>query len=518
MKNLICSFIVLSLVSIHAMTPSDADSSPTGLWYGTFTITDGGNLTGFSNMFSINFDSLAANAEANVSIPDLGLLNTPLPTSIAGDIVTIAYPPYAELTGELDSDSLNGTFWAYAFDPWTYEFTYVEGTWLAEKHTPLDTFPGDPPGPPCDNLPSIYCIGNSDYCGELVQFDPPMGEGYIDYPMNGETWENQYRSYIRRDLKMLIDYATAKVACKCDDWSYGNFAPLGLIDMSEENGSIPGSSVGYPGHPPGTHENGRDIDTAYYQLYTDDNKGRVVGLNYDYHLVEPPYNFDKWRTALFISYLSEHPRLRVVGVDGQIGLVLDGTGDQMGTFDDLVSQGWIDPVHREYIPLAYEVEDQGWGWFRFHHHHMHVSMNPVSQIVSSLELKPSTLNKKSRGKYVTACIEFNEGVDLFQIYGNSIALILNGHTMVYATPENISLTDYNQNGISDLTIKFDRQRVIDAIENGFVEISLTGLIGNQFFQESDVIRVITPPNKKVKTLSNPGMPFTRPGGRMHWPE
>jgi len=109
-----------------------------------------------------------------------------------------------------------------------------------------------------------------------VQFDPPVTEGYVDFPMNGEIWDNQFRSYVRRDLMMLIRYASAKVACTSADWNYGSHAPLGLVDMSEADGSIPGTSIGYPGHPPGTHEDGKDIDAAYYQLYAADNKGRSV--------------------------------------------------------------------------------------------------------------------------------------------------------------------------------------------------------------------------------------------------
>ena len=128
---------------------------------------------------------------------------------------------------------------------------------------------------------------------------------------------------------MLIKYATAKVACKSSDWDYGNFAPLGLLDMSEEDGATPGNSTGTLWHPPGTHVNGKDIDTAYYQLNTADNLARSVGDHHVgcldvNHLVSCPYDLDVWRTALYISYLSEHPLVRVIGVDGQIGLVLEG--------------------------------------------------------------------------------------------------------------------------------------------------------------------------------------------------
>ena len=286
--------------------------------------------------------------------------------------------------------------------------------------------------------------------------------------------------------------------------------------MSEADGSIPGTSIGYPGHPPGTHENGKDIDTAYYQLYAKDNMGRPVGVHYEsyydaYHLVEAPYALDNWRAALYLTYLAEHPRLRVIGVDGQIGLALEDT------FDELVEREWLSTGVRDIIPLAYEVEDTGMGWYQFHHHHMHVSINPVHDIVSSLEINPDTLNRKSFGRYVTSHIEFKEGINVNQINKSSVALIVNGNTMVYAQPKNVKFSDYNHNGIDDITIKFDRREFMDSIENGYSEISITGLIGDIFFQESDVIRVIGDNDfyreKAIRKKGNPHVPFIRPGGR-----
>ena len=262
-----------------------------------------------------------------------------------------------------------------------------------------------------------------------------------------------------------MKYATAKVECKTADWDYWDFAPLGLVDMSEADGSIPGTSIGYPGHPPGTHEDGNDMDLAYYQLYTPDNHPRVIGEHYEgytdaYHLISEPYALDPWRTALFISYLSEHHHVRVIGVDGQVGLVLEEA------LDDLVSLGYIDSDHREAIPLVYEVDNQGWGWYYFHHHHMHVSMNPLYEIVSEVEIQPETLNRKSEGKYITGYIELIEELDINLLDISTVELVVDGFTAVPASRAEVS--DYNDNGIPDLTLKFDRQQVTEAIGTGTV--------------------------------------------------
>ena len=230
----------------------------------------------------------------------------------------------------------------------------------------------------CTDLSPLTCEGGASYCGELIQFDPTTGPGYIDYPANGETWENQYRSWLRRDVVMLIKYATAKVACLAEGWDYGsgNGRPLGFLDMSERNGAIPGTSVGSPGHPEGTHTNGFDIDVAYYQDGTSDNQGRPIcehttGGSEAYHCTATPHLLDEYRTALFLGALFEHPYVRVVGVDGRAALMIEEA------FHGLCADGLITSYacSRRSTKLAYETTDSGRGWYYFHHHHMHISFS-----------------------------------------------------------------------------------------------------------------------------------------------
>lgn len=235
--------------------------------------------------------------------------------------------------------------------------------------------PGPGPGPSCADLPPLTCEGSASYCGELIRFNPTEADGYIDYPENGETEANQYRSWLRRDAVMVIQYAAAKVACKAKDWEFGNGGPVGLIDMSEQNGAIPGTSVGSPGHPDGTHTNGRDIDLAYFQTGTANNRARPICNHYDanyaeaYHCTSAPDKLDPWRQALFIAALYEYPSLRVIGCDGQAGPIIEEA------FDTLCDLGWISQSICYKNKLTYEVTNQGYGWYYFHHHHIHVSFN-----------------------------------------------------------------------------------------------------------------------------------------------
>jgi hypothetical protein len=235
-------------------------------------------------------------------------------------------------------------------------------------------FPLDQLDQLCPDLPPLECTGSAAWCGELVPFDPDYGPGYVDYPENGETWDNQYRSWIRRDNMMMIKYACAYVDCLADDWSVGNGEPLGLIDMSEADGAIPGTSVGSPGHPQGTHVNGYDIDVSYYQVGTPDNQARPICEHYEngqeaYHCTETPHLLDSWRTALFLGALQEHPYLRVVGADGKAGPILEAAMAQ------LCADGWIRPAACANDRLTFEETDTGMGWFYFHHHHMHISLS-----------------------------------------------------------------------------------------------------------------------------------------------
>lgn len=247
--------------------------------------------------------------------------------------------------------------------------------------------PGPGPGPDCTaSLPQRDCTGTLAYCSELLPFEPDLGPGYEDYPINGETQANQYRSYLRRDTQMLVKYAAAYVECKAKGWNTGNGGVIGLGDMSESNGAIPGTSVGQPGHPAGTHVNGHDIDMGYFQAGTPDNKLRPICDHMQngqdqYHCVATPDKLDLWRTTLYLGALMTSEIVRVIGVDGQAGSLIESA------MPSLCATGWLPQKSCTAVgsKLAYEVTDTGLGWFAFHHHHMHLS------VTGKLATKPNTL-------------------------------------------------------------------------------------------------------------------------------
>lgn len=458
-------------------------SDLTGTWHGTWQITQSAGVTSNFSMTFWNPD--AESVVATMYVPEFGLFGHPqvdtLPviveTQSAGPtVITIGVPWVAELTAEVYGDCMIG--WFYAFLQQNPPVFY-SGFWQAQKATQEVPVPPPGPGPDCPDLPAPFCVGDAAECSELVLFHPLEGPGYLDYPSAPETEEDRCFSYLRRDLMMLVKYAAAKTACKTIDWDHGNTAPLGLGDMSEAIGAVPGTSFGFLRHPPGSHENGRDIDTAYYQIYALDNLLRPIGMHYQgvidaYHLVAVPYALDVWRTALYIAYLSEHPRIRVIGVDGKAGPRLETA------LDDLVSLGWVSQQLRDSVPLAYESECTGLGWYLYHHTHLHTSMNPVHDLVASLAVEPETLNPKSRGRFVTAYVECHDSIDVTDVDLDSIALILGGYHILYPYAGRATVTDYNQNGIPDLTVQFDRRDVLSLAPPGIVSVAVTGIVDGRF--------------------------------------
>ena len=219
------------------------------------------------------------------------------------------------------------------------------------------------PGPACPDLPPVLCDGLSGACDELIQFDPAQNEGYFDALYGGVPPEDA-RNWASRHVVHAVQYATALVACEAAGWSHGNGGPLGLGDMSMEDGSAPS------GHPSGTFQDGQDMNTAYFQDGTEDNDFRdVCDRQGQQHCMTPPHALDAWRTALFIGALHDAPDLRVIGVDGQVGLVVT---EKLAW---LCENGWLSNGACETAKLAYEVEDTGAGWFLFHYHRMHLSFN-----------------------------------------------------------------------------------------------------------------------------------------------
>jgi parallel beta-helix repeat protein len=114
----------------------------------------------------------------------------------------------------------------------------------------------------------------------------------------------------------------------------------------------------------------------------------------------------------------------------------------------------------------------------------------VHIISARIDLSPDTLNLQSEGKWVTAYIELPAG------HGYSVSdidldtILLNGQVQAESWP--CAIGDYDEDGVPDLMVKFDRALVCALLDVGEqVTITISGrLLDGRLFEGTDMIRVI----------------------------
>lgn len=113
------------------------------------------------------------------------------------------------------------------------------------------------------------------------------------------------------------------------------------------------------------------------------------------------------------------------------------------------------------------------------------SMNMLTAI---MDINPGNLNVKSQGNLITVYIELNDPENPLLVYSidpQSIFLKKVGDAMILIDGEKLFTTgfceygDYDENGIADLMVKFDRQDLIgfltaNKFNDGEVSISVSG--------------------------------------------
>lgn len=104
---------------------------------------------------------------------------------------------------------------------------------------------------------------------------------------------------------------------------------------------------------------------------------------------------------------------------------------------------------------------------------------PPSKIEATIDIDPNTLNLRSKGKWISACIELPEGYEVEDIDVSTI--LLNA----------VVPTESSKVGGKKLMVKFDRSEVIALLPQlGEAELIITGTLFNGTkFEGSDTIRV-----------------------------
>jgi hypothetical protein len=116
-----------------------------------------------------------------------------------------------------------------------------------------------------------------------------------------------------------------------------------------------------------------------------------------------------------------------------------------------------------------------------------ISLRPAI-IPATVDIDPDTLNLKSKGKWITAYIELPEAYDVNEIDVDTVVL----NDVVPAEPHPTHIGDYDDDGILDLMVKFDRSDVQAILGVGDeVKITVTGEVAGIPFEGSDTIRVVS---------------------------
>jgi hypothetical protein len=130
-----------------------------------------------------------------------------------------------------------------------------------------------------------------------------------------------------------------------------------------------------------------------------------------------------------------------------------------------------------------------------------VTIETVDEPVAvALDLHPETINLKSNGKWVTACIEMSEHYSVEEIDRNDLHIAGGGgeelDDPIYAAKKPTSIGDEDQDGIPDLMVKFDRRALQDHLMDkpGIMEIIVEGSLDDgTAIRGADHVKVIHSP-------------------------
>jgi len=120
---------------------------------------------------------------------------------------------------------------------------------------------------------------------------------------------------------------------------------------------------------------------------------------------------------------------------------------------------------------------------------LEINTQPTSE-PATVDIHPDILNKKSKGKYITCYIELSSAYSVENIDIETVMLSVNG-SFIPSELFPTEIGDYNNNGIPDFMVKFDRLLVQDACGTGIVEMILTcQTYDGANFEGSDTVFVI----------------------------
>lgn len=110
----------------------------------------------------------------------------------------------------------------------------------------------------------------------------------------------------RRELVQALVAAAAEVTAA---------GPVGLGDLSQADGKIPGTDVSQPRHPAPSHQDGFSADVAYFRTGGDNLGTHPACSTPDYRFCSGPHDLDLSRNVAFMLALCREPRISQILVD-----------------------------------------------------------------------------------------------------------------------------------------------------------------------------------------------------------
>jgi hypothetical protein len=128
-----------------------------------------------------------------------------------------------------------------------------------------------------------------------------------------------------------------------------------------------------------------------------------------------------------------------------------------------------------------------------HGYRLSCEMLPLeAPIFAIIDFDPDTLHLKSKGKWVTVYVELPFGFNVTDIDFSTLSL----DGAISPEPYPTEIGDYDDDGIPDLMVKFDRESVKEYLENqdlgdgNEARIVVTGETAGKNLEGTDTIRVI----------------------------
>jgi hypothetical protein len=219
-------------------------------------------------------------------------------------------------------------------------------------------------GEDCQALYPLWeCQGLPGGTLKLYQFpEPEGGDPYGDDLYHFETVSGY--KWARRELLMLVRHTLYETKAE-----YPDMTSVGIIDACQEDGITPGDNIGQPRHCRTCHDEGGNIDLAYFAL---------DGINWAKTVCGPDganvtadgmqctqaaatqHIVDLEKQVFFMSLLFDSGRVRAIGIDPVIALPIQQKAKAMyeagqisaAGYNGMMTQFGLWPTHHNHIHLS----------------------------------------------------------------------------------------------------------------------------------------------------------------------